>query len=139
MGKIITLVILAAFTLLYTKNFLPRKPQIVEKALSWLMQNISTIAVVSLIYGLFTIIMIPFTNLGTATDTVILLASTLIMIVMALPFGFERLISGYEAKINQAILKELRSMIGGIEKNEKIVGAIAVIIGFFLLFAVLYR
>lgn len=139
MGQIITLVLLLALTLLYAGKMWPQKPDLLEKAVSWITMHIDNIALGSLIYGVIVIIMTPFTNLGTSADTLILFLANVMIVVMALPFTFEKLAGKYESHINANLLAKTRSIIGKIDQFDKLAGAIAAIIGFLLLFSVLFR
>lgn len=134
---LITFFLLGGFSLLYMGKAMPNKPPFMEKAISWISENIDTIAPMALIYGLIATVLTPIMIYG-ATDMLIRLLANILIVAMALPYSFEKVAEKFQGKINDAILSETRNFIGWIGNQEKLVGIAGTVVTV-LLFAILFR
>lgn len=137
MQGLITLILLGAFSLLYVSKSITQKPEFVTKALKFISDNIDMLALVGLIYGIIAAMLTPLTALST-TEMLIRFLANLMLVVLALPYTFERLATKYADKMNEAFVSEFRAFTGRIMSNEKIFGIAGAVIALFL-FAVLFR
>jgi hypothetical protein len=119
--------LLCVFSLLYLSSAIPKKPPAVEKALAFIKLHLNYFALAGVIYGFaafcLSIIMVPV-----PLNKVVGMGAAVLLIVMALPFTFDRLIGVHEAKINAAIMKELRNGVGVISQNEVVLGIVGALV-----------
>ena len=134
---LISFVLICAFTLLYLSSAIPNKPQFVEKALAFIKQHLNYIAMGGLIYGFAAFCITPIAGYQ-ATDVFIRMAADFLIVIMAIPYTFEKLIAQHETKINAAILKEVRNIINGISGKSTIIGISGAILAL-MLFATIFR
>jgi hypothetical protein len=124
---LITFVLICAFTLLYLSSAIPNKPQFVEKALAFIKQHLNYLAMGGLVFGFLAFCITPISVNGAGNMFIRMMANALI-VVMAIPFTFEKLIAQYETKINAAILKEVRNIISAISAKDKYIGGAGVVL-----------
>lgn len=134
---LITLVLLCAFTLLYLSSAIPKKPEFIEKTLAFIRQHLNYIAMAGVIYGFIAFCITPI-MIGPPLDMFVRMAANLLLVIMALPLTFDRLLGSNEQKINAAILKELRNSIALVSRHEVIVGGAGAVAAI-LLFATVFR
>jgi hypothetical protein len=134
---LISLLLLGAFSLLYVSKTLGTKPEFVTKAVDFITKNIDTLALVGLVYGLFAILMTPVVTYGAAGILVRMLCN-IVLVVLTMPYAFEKIVAKSEGKINEAIASEFRNFINWTAGQEKIMGysgAVATV----MLFAVVFE
>lgn len=131
---LITFVLLSAFTLLYVSSAVPKSIKFANHALVVIKQHINYLAIAGVVYGFAALVVTPFLS---GSDLLIRLLANFLLILMALPYIFERSVAQYEAKINAAILKEFRAMISSISRHEKLIGTMGVVSSV-LLFATVF-
>ena len=134
---LISFVLICAFTLLYLSSAIPNKPPFIEKTLAFIKQHLNYIAMGGLIYGFVAFCISPISGLP-ATDVFIRMAANFLLVIMAIPYTFEKLIAQYEGRVNAAILKEVRNIITGISAKSKIIGGAGAVLGL-MLFATVFR
>lgn len=124
---LITFVLICTFTLLYLSSAIPNKPPFIEKALAFIKQHLNYLAMGGLIFGFLAFCITPISVQGAGNMFIRMLANALI-VVMAIPYTFEKLIAQHESKINAAILKEVRNIIGAISAKDKYIGGAGAIL-----------
>ena len=134
---LITLIMLGAFSLLYISKSIATKPDFINKILKFITDNIEMIALIGVIYGIVAAILTPIASLS-STEMLIRFIANLLLVVLALPYTFDRLVVKYGHKMNSAITEEVRALINRITGLEKIFGIIGCVVTV-LLFAVLFR
>jgi hypothetical protein len=134
---LVTLALVGAFTLLYLSSALAGKAPFLEKTLTFIRAHLNNLALGGVIYGFIAFCIAPI-MIWLPLDMFVRMAANLLLVVMALPFAFDRLLGSHEAKINSAIMKEVRNGISLISRNEKYIGIAGAIIAI-LLFATLFR
>ena len=134
---LISFLLISAFTLLYLSSAIPNKPVFVEKTLAFIKQNLNYLAMGGLIFGFVAFCITPIAGYG-GTDILIRMLADLLIVVMAIPYTFEKLIAQHEAKINAAILKEVRNLIVTISAKDKVIGIAGAVLAV-LLFATIFR
>lgn len=134
---IITLLLLGAFTLIYASGWIPKKPPFVEKAIAFLFDNMKYLGIGGFIYGLIDAVITPL-QVPNVDYLVVRMVSDILIVVMALPFCFDKLVEKHKQKINAAVLEELSGSIGWVRANAKIVGAVGVVMTI-LMFAFVFR
>lgn len=134
---LITLILLGAFSLLYVSKSIAQKPEFISKALKFITDNIEMLALIGLIYGIIASVLTPVTT-ASSTEMLIRFLANIMLVVLALPYTFERLATKYADKMNEAFVSEFRAFTGRIMSNEKIFGIAGAVIALFL-FAVLFK
>lgn len=134
---LISFLLISAFTLLYLSSAIPNKPPFVEKTLAFIKQHLNYIAMGGLIFGFVAFCITPIAGYA-GTDILIRMLANLLIVIMAIPYTFEKLIAQHEAKINAAILKEVRNLIVTISAKDKIIGIAGAVLAV-LLFATIFR
>ncbi len=134
---LISLVLLCAFTLLYLSSAIQNKPTFVEKTLAFIKQNLNYIAMGGLIYGFVAFCIAPI-SVASGPGIFVRMVADLLIVVMAIPYTFEKLIAQYEAQINAAILREARNIVAAIAARDKIIGWAGAVVAL-LLFAVVFQ
>ena len=118
---LITFCALAAFTLLYLSASIKKKPPAVEKALVLIKANMNYLGAGCVLYGFFAAFVTPLT-VYSAVDMIVRLVANLLLIVMAGPYAFTTYESKVAAKINGAILDEMKHLVYWPTRNEKYLG-----------------
>lgn len=134
---IITLLLLGAFTLIYASEWIPKKPPFVEKAISFLFDNMKYLGIGAFIYGLIDAIITPL-QVPNVDYMVVRLLSDMLIVIMALPFCFDKLVAKHKEKMNEAVLQEFSGSISWVRNNAKIVGAAGIVMTI-LMFAFVFR
>lgn len=134
---IITLLLLGAFTLIYASEWIPQKPPFIEKTIAFLFDNMKYLGIGAFIYGLIDAIITPL-QVPNVDYMVVRMLSDILIVVMALPFCFDKLVAKHKQKMNEAVLEEFSGSIGWVRANAKIVGAIGVVMTV-LMFAFVFR
>jgi hypothetical protein len=135
---LVTLAFLIAFTLFYIGKSMTKKPEWLGKAVDNIVAHLDTIAFWGVIYGLVAIVLVVLLGNYDALLLFVSLIANVLVIVMALPFSFEKLSAKLEPKANAAVAETLRDLVGGVSRNEKYIGYAGAVIAF-LMFAVLFR
>lgn len=134
---LITLFFLVIFTLLYLSKSLQNKPQLMTQAVEKITDNLDQVSLWGAIYGLaaavLTLIMIY-----SGAEMLIRLASNVLIVLMTLPFVFDRALAKFQEKLNPVIVTESRNLVGWITKQEKYIGYAGAVCSL-LLFAILFR
>lgn len=117
----ISFCVLGVFTLLNISSAIPKKPAAVEKALDFIKLHLNYIALGGLIYGFVAMCITPIA-IKAPTNMAACLIGNLLIVIMALPYSFTKLVSGHGAKVNAAILKETKSTIDWISSKDKYFG-----------------
>jgi hypothetical protein len=133
---LISFVLLSAFTLLYLSSAIVKKPPFIEKTLAFIKQNLNYLAMGGLIYGFAAFCITPISGLG-ASDVFIRMGANFLIVIMAIPYTFEKIIATQEGKINAAILKEARNIVSSISAKDRIIGWAGVVLAL-LLFATIF-
>jgi len=120
---LISFAALAAFSLLYLSASIPKKNEAVEKALSLIKQNVKFLGVACAAYGFIAFCLTPVVA-PVPLDMFLRLLGNLVLIIMALPYCFTQFEAQLAPKLNEAILAEIKHIIGMITAQEKIVGFI---------------
>lgn len=134
---LITLILLGAFSLLYVSKSIDSKPEFLTKAIAFISTNIDMLAMVGLVYGLIAAVLTPIASLNT-TEMLIRFLANIMLMLLALPYSFERLATKYGPKMNEALVAEFRTFTSRIATHEKIFGIAGAVLTL-LLFAVLFR
>jgi hypothetical protein len=134
---LITFVLLCAFTLLYLSSAIANKPPFVEKTLAFIKQNLNYLAMGGLAYGFVAFCITPI-MVALPLDMFVRMAGNALIVVMALPFSFDKLVADHEAKVNAAIMKEMRNFLTAISAKDKYFGMAGGIVAL-LLFATIFR
>jgi hypothetical protein len=134
---LITLVLVLAFSLLYLSKSLEKKPAAMSQAVDKINMHIDQLAFWGAIYGLVMAILTLIMGYS-GSDMFVRLLANIMIVVMALPFVFDRLLAKFGEKVNPAIQEEAKNIVGWITKQEKYIGYVGAAIGV-LLFAVLFR
>ena len=134
---LITLALITAFSLLYLSKSLEKKPAVMTRAVDLISSNLDKVALWGAVYGVigvvFTLVMVY-----SGSDMFVRLVANLLIIMMALPFVFEKMLPKFQEKLNPVIIEESKNMIGFITRQEKYVGYIGAAFSL-ILFAILFR
>lgn len=134
---LITFLLLGAFTLLYTDKLFQKKPEFVDTAAAKVRENLPRLSMPALVYGVIAFILVPVTH-SSGLDVGVRMLANLVLILMVLPFCFDRLSNEYQQKPNSVFFREMGNMVGAVSRHEKNIG-IAGIAALVLLFAVMFR
>lgn len=134
---IITLLLLGAFTLIYISKSIPKKPPFLEKAVAFLFDNMKYLGVGGAIYGAVDAVITPI-QVYLVDYMVVRMLADILIVVMALPFCFDKLVEKYRDKLNGAVLEEISGSIEWIRSNDKIVGGAGAVFTV-LMFAFVFR
>src|SRR3954466_4672950 len=127
MGKLLSLIsllLLAAFALLYVSKSLEKKPDPLVKIVDFITKHLDLVALAGLGYGVAAFFLTLLEGYG-VVDLVIHLVSNVLIVLMALPITFEKVVSMFSAKYpdqvekSKAIIGELRNFSVWIVKKEK--------------------
>jgi hypothetical protein len=125
--SLISLLLLAAFALLYVSKSLEKKPDPLVKVVDLISQHLDLVALPGLAYGIVAFFLTLLEGYG-VIDLVIHLVSNVLIALMALPFTFDRVVSMISAKYpeqaekSKAIIAELKNFSVWIVKKEKAFG-----------------
>jgi hypothetical protein len=132
-----TLVFLLAFTALYLSKSLEKKPAFLTQAVDKITAHLDDVSLWGALFGaaaaVMTLIMIYNT-----TDMLVRLVCNVMVVLMALPFVFDKIAAKYQEKVNPAIMEEARNFVGWITKQEKYISYAGVVFSI-LLFSVVFR
>lgn len=134
---LVTLLFVVAFAALYLSRSLANKPELLVRVTDKINTHIDRLAVWGAAYGLacfFLTLLIRYTTV----DMLIRLVANAMIVVMALPFIFDKLTAKYQEKVNPAIMDEARHFVAWISKQEKNIGYAGAACGV-LLFVILFR
>lgn len=134
---IITLLLLGAFTMIYLSSSIPKKPPFFEKALNFLFENMKYLGVGGLIYGLVDAAITPI-QVPNVDYLVVRMLSDVMIVMMALPFCFDKLVEKYKDKVNKAIIDEVAGSVAWVRSKDKFVGAAGAVL-FVVMFAFIFR
>ncbi len=118
----ITIFFLGIFSLLYISKAIGAKSEGMRKAADRITDNIDNLAFFGLIYGVLAAFLSPILIQMNMVFILVSLLSNLTIVVMALPFAFERMIKKKEETMNAAILDGLREIVAGIAARQKVLG-----------------
>jgi hypothetical protein len=132
-----TLFFSVTFTLLYLSNSIQKKPEWMVKAVEKITDNIDRLSFIATFYGIvggaLTLVLVP-----SQLQLIVQFLVNVLVVMLALPYSFERLISKYKEKLNPAIYRETKLFVTWIEKNQQTLGYVGGVSSF-LLFAVVFR
>lgn len=134
---IITLLLLGAFTMIYLSNSIPKKPPFFEKALNFLFENMKYLGVGGLIYGLVDAVITPI-QVPNVDYLVVRMLSDVMIVMMALPFCFDKLVEKYKGKVNAAIIDEVAGSVAWVRSKDKFVGGAGAVLCI-VMFAFIFR
>ncbi len=134
---LITLIFITAFTILYLSNALEKKPELVTKAAEQIKAHIDQLALWGAAYGAIALVLTLLMN-ANGGDMLIRFLANIMVIVMALPFIFDKIAAKFQAKANPAILEEVKHAVGWVTRQEKYIGYVGAALSL-LLFAVVFR
>jgi hypothetical protein len=134
---LITFFLLGAFSLLYISKSIPNKPAFVDKAVTAIADNIDKLAMIGVIYGLIAAFLTPLTNMG-VIDMLVRLLANLMIVILALPYTFDKIVAKYQEHLNGPIVEEFSILVKRIVRQEKLFGIIGTSLTV-LLFAVIFR
>jgi hypothetical protein len=134
---IITLLLLGAFTMIYLSNSIPKKPAFFEKAVNFLFENMKYLGVGGLIYGLVDAVITPI-QVPNVDYLVVRMVSDVLIVMMALPFCFDKLAEKYQGKVNAAVIREIAGSVAWVRGKDKLVGGAGAVLCV-LLFAFIFR
>jgi formate/nitrite transporter FocA (FNT family) len=134
---LITLLFLLAFTVLYLSKSLEKKPELLAQAAEKIDAYINDIALWGVCYGFIVALLTILMNYNGA-DFLVRFFANIWVVIMALPYVFERGVDKFREKMNSAIIEESRKMISWISRKEKYVGYAGAVLSV-LLFAVVFR
>jgi hypothetical protein len=135
--SLITLALVLAFAALYLSRSLEKKPEALVRVVDKINPHIDIIALWGAAYGAVCFFLSLLMHLS-AVDMLVRLAANGLVVLMALPFIFEKLAGKYADKVNPAIMDEARNFVSWIVRNEKAFGYAGTAAGV-LLFVVLFR
>ena len=118
---LITFCALAAFTLLYLSASIKKKPPAVEKALVLIKTYMNYLGAGCVIYGFVAAFMTPL-MVHSAVDMIVRLVANLLLVVMSGPYAFTTYEGKIAAKINGAILDEMKHLVYWPTRQEKYLG-----------------
>lgn len=134
---LITFFLLGAFSLLYISNSIPNKPAFIDKAVSLISENIEKLAIVGVIYGLVAAFLTPLMVFG-VVDILARLFGNLMIVILALPFTFDKIVAKYPETLNGPVVDEFGILIKRITRQEKLFGIIGTVLTV-VLFAVIFK
>ncbi len=134
---LMTLLLLLAFTLLYLNKALVLNHELLRRVADKVAEDLDRMALWGAIYAvaaIFLVLIVPY-NTG---DVIIRLIANMMIVVMALPYMFEKVVIRYQANIPAKAVDETRKIAGMVTTQGKYFGYAGFIISL-LLFAVLFR
>lgn len=134
---LISLAFLVAFTMLYLSKAMASKPKLMEDAVAKISANIATLSFWGVIYG-FGAGLLSMIMALSRMELFVGFAAHVMLIVMALPYSFDRLSASCAGKVNEAIMSETKSLVGWFVRQEKYIGYVSAVVTL-LYFAVLFR
>jgi len=132
---LVTLILLSAFTMLYLSKII--KSNFIIKIVSKIEENLDSFTMFSAIYGAVGVV-VTIVMAYSGADMFIRVAANSIIVMLSLPFVFDRISLKMQGKSNPIIIKELGNIIKFVTRNEKIFGFIAGIISV-LLFGIMFK
>ncbi len=123
---LITFGALAVFSLLYLSAIASNKSPAIDKALTLIKRHMDYIGVGCVAYGFLAACATPI-MVSDPTGMFVRMLGNLVLIIMALPYAFKRFEPQLAAKINVAIMDELKAIVNRVLSLEKIVGFIGLI------------
>lgn len=134
---LITLILLVAFTMIYLARSLDNKPAWLTAAVDNIMAYIDPLSFWSIIYGLVALLMAALL-VHTPLDIMVRLLANAMIILLALPYAFQKLVARFQGEENAAILESLHDIVNGITRHEKTAAFVAAGTAV-VLFAVMFR
>ena len=130
---LITILFLIVFSLLYISKALGSKSESMTKAVNRITDNLDQLAFWGVIYGLIATVLCPILISMNMLFLFVSLLGNITLIVLALPFAFERFIAKKAETMNAAILENLREIVVSITAREKILGYVGGGVAFLML------
>jgi hypothetical protein len=134
---LVTLGFLLAFTVLYLSKSLEKKPEFVSQAVTKINDHLDKVSLYGAAYAAIAALLTLIMVYG-GGDMFVRLTANIMIILMALPFVFEKMMPKFQEKMNPVIIEEAKNVVGWVTKQEKYVGYAGAVISL-LLFAVLFR
>jgi hypothetical protein len=134
---LVTLALITTFSLLYLSKSLGKKPAVITRVVDLISNNLDKVALWGAAYA-FIAAVLTLVMVYNAGDMLLRLVANLMIVVMALPIVFERMLPKFQEKLNPVIVEESKNLIGWVTKQEKYVGYAGAALSL-LLFAVLFR
>lgn len=132
--SILSFVFLLSFTLIYVSKSLEKKPAAVTQVVDKINANVNQIALWGAVCGAVGALLTLIVSYSGGEMTIRLLANVMI-VLMALPYIFDKLVTKFGDKINPAIESEAKNLVGWISRQEKYVGYAGAVFTFLLLYA----
>jgi hypothetical protein len=123
---LITLALLALFSLLYLSSSIPNKPPFIVKTLAWMQKNLNHLALAGVIFGFLAACLTPL-RVYRAADMILGMLANITLVMMALPYMFDRFKAKHGAKMNRAIMEELTSLVGWIQQKAFLLGCVGAV------------
>lgn len=134
---IITMLLLGAFSLIYAGGWIPKTWPYVQKMIAFLFDNMKYLGIGGFVYGLVDCL-IAIIQVPNIDYLVVRVLSDILIVVMALPFCFDKLVAKHKGKINSAVMEEISGSIAWLRENDKVIGAAGAILTV-LMFAFVFR
>lgn len=120
---LITLALLALFSLLYLSNAIPNKPPFIVKTLEWMQKNLNHLALAGIIFG-FLAVFITALDIRNPVGMILGMVANITLIMMALPYMFDRFKNKHGEKFNKAIMDEVTNLVGWIRRKDFLLGCV---------------
>ena len=133
----LTFVFMLAFTLVYLGKSLEKKPAFLTRMVDTITNHMDQVSLWGGGYGLLAALLTLLT-VSNPTYMLICLASNILIVLMALPFVFDRAVDKFQAKANPAFIDEGRNLVGWVTRNEKYLAYVGVVCTV-LLFTVVFH
>src|SRR5436190_862191 len=130
---LVTLAFLLAFTALYLSKSLEKKPEFVNQAVTKINDHLDKVSLYGAVYAVVAALLTLIMVYG-GGDMFVRLTANIMIILMALPFVFEKMMPKFQEKMNPVIIEEAKNVVGWVTKQEKYVGYAGAVISL-LLFA----
>lgn len=124
---ILTFVSLLAFSVFHISKTMEKKPEPLVRAVDKMTAHINDVAYWSVLYS---VAAIPLTLLFIRNpgDKLISMLASVLVIMLALPFSFDRLLAQFGEKLNNpAVVEEIRNFVAWINRYEKVVSYVGAV------------
>ena len=121
---LITLVLLAAFAMLYLSKSIGAKSEIIAGIVAKIEENLDQFTLWSAVYGLAGAVL-SLTMDFNGSDMFIRFFANVMIVILASPFVFDKICLKLPASTNPIIIRETGNVIKFVSRNEKYFGYIA--------------
>ncbi len=140
---LITLIFLLVLTSFYLSKSLKKKPEFLVQVIEKITTHVDVIAVWGAIYGVIAAALTIIMAFG-PTEMLLRLIANVMIIVMALPFVFDRIVAKLDEKFhekmqtNLAIVREAKNLVESVTRQGEYVGYAGALVSLFL-FAIVFK